>query len=83
MDLNTIREAIRKQPFEPFTLHLADGRIERVNHPEFVAIGTRIVVVVREDNSFTTIEPLLVVSLELDAPKKKNGNGSAKKKRRK
>ena len=81
MDLNTIREAVRKQPFEPFTLHLADGRTERINHPEFVAIGTRIVVVVREDNSFANIEPLLIVSLEMHAPKTKGGNGAAKKKR--
>lgn len=64
MDLNTIRGALREQPFAPFTLHLADGRTELVKHPEFVAVGPRIVVVVRDDNTVAHIEPLLIASLE-------------------
>ncbi len=64
MDLDSIRSALRAQPFQPFTLRLADGRQETIRHPEFVAVGPRIVAVVREDNSFTTIEPLLIVSLD-------------------
>ena len=83
MDLNTIRNALCEEPFQPFTLRLADGRHETVKHPEFVAVGTRIVAVVREDNSVTTIEPLLIVSLDKDPPRKKGGNDSAKSKRRK
>lgn len=83
MDLNTLREALREKPFKPFTLHLADGRTETIGHPEFVAVGKRVVAVVREDDSVTTIEPLLIVSLEIDAPNKKGRNGAPKKKRRK
>jgi hypothetical protein len=64
MDLNTIRRALRDEPFQPFSLLLADGRTETIKHPEFVALGSRIVAVVREDNSVTTIEPLLIVSLD-------------------
>ena len=74
MDLNGLREALRKQPFDPFTIRLADGRSLPVSHPEFVAVGTRRVIVVNEDDSWTTIEPLLIVSLDYASPKK-NGNG--------
>jgi hypothetical protein len=82
MDLNTIRRALRDEPFRPFTLKLADGRTETIKHPEFVAVGTRIVAVVREDNSVTTIEPLLIDSLDKEAPRRRGGNGSSRGKRR-
>jgi hypothetical protein len=62
--LSALREALRRQPFEPFTLRLSDGRQESVKHPEFVAIGPRVVVIVRPDNSVLKVEPLLIVSLE-------------------
>lgn len=80
MDLNTIRRALREEPFQPFAIRLADGRTETVKHPEFVAVGTRVVAVVREDNSVTTFEPLLIVSLDKEPPGKRGGNGAEGKK---
>ena len=41
MDIEGVREALRKEPFEPFVLRLADGRALPVPHPEFVALGKR------------------------------------------
>jgi hypothetical protein len=85
MDLNGIREAIRRQPFQPFTIRLVDGRSLPVSHPEYVAVGPRLALVVAEDNSWSVVEPLLIVSLDFDAPgPKPDGNGSGKhgKKRR-
>ena len=41
MDLPGIREALRRRPFEPFSLRLADGRDLPVSHPEAVALGER------------------------------------------
>jgi hypothetical protein len=64
MDIGGIRQALHKQPFEPFTVRLADGRGLPVPHPDFVAVGPRRVVVVAEDNSWTVVEPILVVSLD-------------------
>ncbi|MCE9546434.1 MAG: hypothetical protein K8T25_13080 [Planctomycetia bacterium] len=81
MDLNTIRKALREEPFQPFTLKLADGRVETIKHPDFVAVGSRIVAVVHEDNSVTTIEPLLIVSLDKEPPGKKGRNRSPKNRR--
>jgi len=66
MDVKTIREALRRQPFEPFIMRLADGREFAVPHPEFAALTGRTVIVAHEalDGTYSTIEPLLIVSLE-------------------
>jgi len=81
MDLNNLREAIRREPFEPFVIRLADGRSLQINHPEFMAIGRRRAVVIDNDDSCIWLEPLLVVSVEWPgiAPKRRGGNGSSKK----
>lgn len=34
MNMDTIREWLRKQPFEPFELHMSNGEVFRVGHPE-------------------------------------------------
>ena len=79
MDLNGIREAIRRQPFRPFTIRLADGRSIPVSHPEFVAVGTRLAIVVAGDDSWSVVEPLLIVSLDYEPPdSNEGGNGSGK-----
>ena len=66
MDVAGIREALHRQPFQPFAVRLADGRSLRVPHPDFVAVGERRVVVVAADDSWSAIESLLVVSLDFD-----------------
>jgi len=80
MDLNSIRNAIREQPFKPFELCLADGRRVPVKHPEFVAMNQRIVIVTDEDSNTRIIEPLMIVSLEPAPGHGKSGNGSSKRK---
>lgn len=79
MDIRVVREALRKEPFEPFVLRLADGGSLSVRHPEFVAIGKRRLVVIEEDDSWSILEPLLIVSLD---QRKKAGPGGNGKKRR-
>ena len=64
MEIDGIRQALHKQPFEPFQIRLADGRSLAVPHPDFVAVAPQRIVVVAEDGSWTVIEPLLVVSLD-------------------
>jgi hypothetical protein len=80
MDLNSIRNALREQPFRPFELHLADGRRVPVTHPEFVAMNQRIVIVTDEQSATKILEPLLIVSLEPLAAPRKGGNGTHRKK---
>jgi hypothetical protein len=80
MDIAGIRETLHKQPFQPFVIRLADGRSLPVPHPDFVAVGSRrIVVVVAEDDTWTIVEPLLIVSLDKMPPKGKGGDGLRKK----
>jgi hypothetical protein len=80
VDLNSIRSALRQEPFQPFDLCLAEGRRVGVTHPEFVAMTNRIVVVLDEESFSRTIEPLLIVSLEPRRAPGKSGNGAQKKK---
>lgn len=85
MDLNSIRSALREQPFRPFDLCLADGRRVPIGHTEFIAMNNRVVVVLDEESFSTTFEPLLIVSLEphKDMPAKdQGGNGSGRKRRK-
>jgi hypothetical protein len=64
MDIEGIREALRRQPFEPFAFRLADGRSLPVPHPEMVVVGKRHIIVVEADDSGSVVEPLLIVSLD-------------------
>ncbi|MFQ6036123.1 MAG: hypothetical protein ACE5NM_09810 [Sedimentisphaerales bacterium] len=74
MDLQGIREALRRQPFEPFRICLADGRSLSVPHPETVAVGKRRVIVVEPDDSWSVIEPLLIVPLDYDGKRRRRTN---------
>ncbi|HOC00835.1 MAG TPA: hypothetical protein PKM43_19055 [Verrucomicrobiota bacterium] len=77
MDIQAIREALHRQPFEPFSIRLADGRSLPVPHPDFVALGPRRIVVVAEDDSWSVIEPLLIVSLDQNGARSATPRGSS------
>ena len=79
--MNSIRNALKEQPFRPFDLCLTDGRRVPVKHPEFVAMNQRIVIVTDEESATKILEPLLIVSLEHVSDDKKKGNGSKRRKR--
>ena len=64
MDPAGIRAALGHQPFEAFAMRLADGRSLDVRHPEMVAVGRQRIIVVQPDDSWSVIEPLMVVSLD-------------------
>jgi hypothetical protein len=64
MDIKGIREAVHREPFEPFNMRLADGRSLPVSHPDFIAISERRIIVVGADDSWSVIEPLMVDSLD-------------------
>jgi hypothetical protein len=81
VDLNSIRHALREQPFRPFDLCLADGPRVPVRHPEFVAMNQLIVIVTNEDSETKILEPLLIESLEPPPGGGKRGHGSARKKK--
>jgi hypothetical protein len=38
MRLQELQEALRRQPFQPFRIHLTNGQTFDVGHPEFAAL---------------------------------------------
>ena len=39
MNADAIRDLVRREPFQPFTIHLSSGEAHDVRHPECIAIG--------------------------------------------
>jgi len=66
MTVEQFRAALRNQPFQPFVIHLADGRGIPVRHPEQVAISPagRTFHVVHADDTWNAADLLLVTDLE-------------------
>ncbi len=50
--------------FRPFTLHLSDGRKFTVPHRDFIALASKVVVVIDEKEISHTLNPLHIVSIE-------------------
>jgi hypothetical protein len=68
MPVDTIREAMRRQPFVPFKLRMNDGREYLVPHPDYLAVAHRHVYFVdptTETGIFLDI--VLIASLEPQA----------------
>jgi len=65
MTTQQLRAMLNNAPFQPFDIHLADGRALAVQHPELVVItpGGRTVGVVVNDDAIEIIDLLLVTSL--------------------
>lgn len=67
MNVETLREFVRRQPFEPFVIRMSNGEFHEILHPECLAIGKNRVVVTDPDTDRTvycalihinTVEPL-------------------------
>jgi hypothetical protein len=67
MTIEQLRNLYNAQPFQPFLMHLADGRNIPVRHREFLmpSPSGRTVIVYQPDDSFNIIDLLLVTDLEV------------------
>lgn len=74
MDLQGVREALHRHPFAPFIIRSADGRAVPVQHPNSVAVGKRRIIVVEPDDSWSEIDPLLIVSLDYNGKRRPRAN---------
>jgi hypothetical protein len=82
MNIDELRDALHKQPFEPFAIRLADGRSFPVPHPDYVIAIPRRVIVAAQQASWSVLEPPLIASLDFEPSKpSKGGNGSPKRRR--
>jgi hypothetical protein len=72
MTTEQFRATLHLQPFQPFTIRMADGRSFDVTHPDFVAQSPsgRTVVIVQPDDSYSVLDLLLMSELEVH-----NSNG--------
>jgi len=74
-----VRSLYEATPFEPFRVHMANGRSVDVPHPDFMHLSPtgRRLIVDHSDDSFEVIDVLLVTSVET-LPK----NGARSRRRR-
>ena len=79
MTIEQLRNVYDAQPFQPFIIHLADGRSVPVHHREFIMSvpSGRTIIVAQPDDTFNIIDLLLVTDLEL----KPAANGPRKKRK--
>jgi hypothetical protein len=79
MTVEQLRNAYNAQPFRPFSIQLADGRVVPVISREFMMTvpSGRTVVVCQPDDTLNIIDLLLITDLEF----KPSANGSRKRKR--
>ncbi len=77
MTIDQFRQMYNSEPFQPFAIHLADGRSLSVSHKEFLAMSPsgRTVIVYQSDDSFNIVDLLLVTDIEVANGKKKKGSG--------
>ena len=66
MTSEQFRLALHNQPFEPFTIRMADGRAFEVRHRDFVAQSQsgRVVSVFQPDDSWSLLDLPLMTELE-------------------
>lgn len=70
MTIEQLKEVHGAHPFKPFTIHLADGRSFRVDHPEFFSRSPsgRTIVVQQPEDKLSILDLLLVTELEVHPP---------------
>lgn len=65
MNMDTIREWLQRQPFEPFVLRLSNGEVYEVRDSENVALGkNRLAVVIPEMDRFVHVSLVHINSIE-------------------
>ena len=66
MTIEQLRKMHQTRPFQPFGVHLADGRSLPVEHPEFLALTPpgRTIGIGLADGTIEVVDLLLVTSLK-------------------
>jgi hypothetical protein len=81
MTIEQLKKLYNSQPFQPFVIHLADGREVAVRHREFFMMvpSGRTIVVGLPDDTVDVIDILLVTDIEL----KPSRNGARRPRKKK
>ena len=69
MTIEQFKSALHANPFRPFTIHMADGRVFLIKHRDFVSRSPsgRTIVVHSDDDSFSVLDLLLMSEVEVHA----------------
>ncbi len=67
MNMNDMRQVAGARPFRPFTLHVADGRNVKVEHPEFLAYTPdgETIIVLQSGGGFKILDHELITEIEV------------------
>ena len=67
MTTEQFRATLHLQPFQQFTIRMADGRAFQVSHPDFVALSPsgRTVIVFQPDETYSVLDLLLMSELQV------------------
>ena len=65
MNAETIRDFLRREPFEPFVIRMSNGEVHEVRHPECaIVMKTRVIVGYLDDDRSVTCSLMHVNSVE-------------------
>ena len=79
MKAETLKRLIEANPFQPFSVNLADGRALKIPHRDFISPSPnfRRLTVWRQDDSCDFVDLMLVIGSHLEKPQR-NGHGRRK-----
>ena len=69
MNVHRIKDRL-SNGFKPFAIYTSDGRKFDVPHPEFIAVGQGVVVIIDKRDRVHTIDALHITALEEQTTKK-------------
>ena len=72
LNLQPIRDRLGPD-FQPFLIHLSDGRSFNVPHPDFIAVGRGVVLLVDEQDRSHILDTLRIVSVDRPNGLKQDG----------
>jgi hypothetical protein len=77
MMVEQLKRVLHAQPFQPFTIHMGDGRAFFVKHQDLIARSPsgRTVIVYADDESHSILDMLRVTELEVH-PLTKSGSAA-------
>ena len=55
--LEELKRLLGAAPFRPFNLHMADGRIFEIQHPETVMVTRKGIVVIEDEKGYVDLLP--------------------------
>ena len=64
MNVDVVKQRVHGTPFHPFSIHISNGVKYSVPHPDFIAFGEDVVVVVELPYSVRILDAPSIVALE-------------------